>query len=335
MENKYKLASFFSGAGGLDLGFAKAGFETVFANDIWKGCHETFEKNHGISINKKSITTILPGDIPEVSGFIGGPPCQSWSLAGEMRGIGDARGKLFWTYLDLIDKKSPAFFLAENVKGILSTSHIAEFHKIIKCFESIGYNVSYKLLNAKDYDCPQDRQRVIVVGYNKEKMDNKTFEFPAPNETRVSLRDAIGDLPSPIRAGAKNSTLDQVFNNEYAHGGFSSMYMARNHVKDWNDQSYTILASMRHEPLHPSSPKMIKISRDKFEFQVGLEDQYRRLSIRECARIQTFPDDFKFIYKRLEAGYKMIGNAVPVNLAKAVATKILIDLCALKAPGNL
>lgn len=323
---KIKLASFFSGCGGLDLGFKLAGFETVFANDIWKGCHTTFEKNHGIIMNKKSITDILPSDIPEVSGFIGGPPCQSWSLIGEMRGIKDARGKLFWTYINLIDKKQPSFFLAENVPGILSTKHIGEFHKIIKQFENIGYNVSYKILNSKNYNVPQERKRVFIVGYNKEKMGNKVFEFPEPSDQLLSLRDAIGDLPPAKIANEKNHTVDQVFNQEYAHGGFSSLYMSRNQVRSWNEQSYTILASARHASQHPNAPKMTRINKNLFEFKRGYEHLYRRLSVRECARIQTFPDNFIFYYKCINDGYKMIGNAVPVNLASAVAKKILADI---------
>ena len=99
-----KIASFFSGVGGLDLGFTNAGFELVFANDNWKGCWETFEKNHGIKIDKRSIVNVKPEDIPDVVGFVGGPPCQSWSLAGRMKGINDPRGKLFWNYVELIEK---------------------------------------------------------------------------------------------------------------------------------------------------------------------------------------------------------------------------------------
>src|SRR3990167_7043982 len=133
-----KIASFFSGAGGLDLGFTNAGFDIVFANDNWDGRGAPFEKNHNLKINKKSITDISPDEIPDVVGFIGGPPCQSWSLAGAMKGIKDSRGQLFWNYIDLIEKKQPLFFLAENVPGILSPQHKPEFMKIIKKFGDIG-----------------------------------------------------------------------------------------------------------------------------------------------------------------------------------------------------
>ena len=323
---KPKLASFFSGAGGLDLGFKNAGFETVFANDIWKGCHDTFEKNHGLVMTKKSISLVEPGDIPEVTGFIGGPPCQSWSALGKKQGIADPRGKLFWTYLDLIDKKRPAFFLAENVAGMLFPRYKGELQKIIAAFEAIGYNVSFKLLNAKDYGVPQERKRVFVVGYNKDIMGDKKFEFPEPDECRLTLRDAIGDLPEPIKAGEKDHSLDQVFNHEYTRGKFSSHYMSTNRAKGWDQQAFCVAASAQAISIHPSAPEMIRLGHYNFKFVSGSEHLYRRLSVRECARIQTFPDDFVFKYKSVVDGYKMVGNAVPVKLAEAIAKKILADL---------
>lgn len=324
--SNYKIASFFSGAGGLDLGFKKAGFETVFANDIWKGCHDTFEKNHGLTMNKKSITSILSEDVPDVLGFIGGPPCQSWSALGKKAGIADPRGKLFWTYLELIDKKMPAFFLAENVAGMLFPRYSGELQKIILAFEGIGYNVSFKLLNAKDYGVAQDRKRVFIVGYNKEKMGDKKFEFPAGAESLVSLKEAIGDLPPAVMAGPKDHTLDQVFNNEYTRGKFSKHYMSSNRAKGWDQQAFTVAASAQAISIHPSAPEMIRLGHYNFQFVPGKESLYRRLSVRECARIQTFPDDFIFKYKSVADGYKMVGNAVPVKLAEVIAKKIMEDL---------
>jgi DNA (cytosine-5)-methyltransferase 1 len=321
-----KIASFFSGAGGLDLGFTNAGFDLAFANDNWSGCWETFEKNHNHPICKKSITEINPEEIPEVIGFVGGPPCQSWSLAGAMKGINDPRGKLFYNYVELIKAKQPLFFLAENVAGLLSDKHISEFIKIIQAFKEIGYNVSYQLVNAKDYGVPQDRHRIIIVGYH-EKLGKK-FEFPQINFNEVTLRDSIGDLPKPIRASEKNKTngVLEIPNHEYMNGGFSSIYMSRNRVRSWDEQSFTIQAGGRHAPIHPQAPKMKFIEQNKREFVKGKEHLYRRLSVRECARIQTFPDDFTFYYDDIADGYKMIGNAVPVKLAEVIANQIMNDI---------
>lgn len=321
-----KIASFFSGAGGLDLGFANAGFDVAFANDNWNGCWETFEKNHGVTVNKKSITKIAPHEIPDVLGFVGGPPCQSWSLAGAMRGINDSRGKVFYDYVRLIKQKQPMFFLAENVAGILSSKHYPEFMNIVNSFKKIGYNVAFKLLDAKDYGVPQERKRVIIVGYH-DKMGKK-FEFPEPQKYKPTLKDAISDLPEPIAASQKNKTNGrlEIQNHEYMNGGFSTIYMSRNRVRGWDEPSFTIQAGGRHAPCHPKAPKMKFLEQDKRAFVKGKEHLYRRLSVRECARIQTFPDDFLFYYDQIADGYKMIGNAVPVKLAEALAIKIMQDL---------
>jgi len=119
-----KIISLFSGAGGLDLGFTNKGFEIVFSNDNDKDVWETFEKNHKTIIDKRSIVDIKSNEIPHAEGIIGGPPCQSWSLAGAMRGIEDNRGKLFYEYLRILRDQKPLFFLAENVAGIISKTHI-------------------------------------------------------------------------------------------------------------------------------------------------------------------------------------------------------------------
>ena len=330
-----KIASFFSGAGGLDLGFTNAGFELAYANDNWEGCWETFEKNHKIQIDKRSITDVKPEEIPEVTGFVGGPPCQSWSLAGAMKGINDPRGRLFWDYVQLIEKKQPLFFLAENVPGMLSDTHKPEFMKIIKKFWDIGYVVSFMTMDARYYGVPQERKRVIVVGYNKKL--GKKFEFPMGKGRWVTLREAIGNLPEPKSASEKNKTngkLD-IPNHEYMNGGFSSIYMSRNRVRDWGEQSFTIQAGGRHAPIHPQAPKMKFIEQNKREFVKGKEHLYRRLSVRECARIQTFPDNFVFYYNDIADGYKMIGNAVPVKLAEALARKIMEDIGGEKCQTNL
>ena len=322
-----KIASFFSGAGGLDLGFTNAGFKLAFANDNWKGCWETFEKNHKHEICRKSITEIKPDEIPKVIGFVGGPPCQSWSLAGAMKGINDSRGKLFYNYVKLIEAKQPLFFLAENVAGILSDKHLPEFFKIIQAFKEIGYEVSYKLLNAKDYGVPQDRKRVIIVGYHKD--IGKKFIFPSGTDSSITLKHVISDLPEPKSAKDKNKTHGQdinISNHEYMNGGFSTIYMSRNRVRSWNEPSFTIQAGGRHAPIHPQAPKMKFIEQNKRIFVPGKEYLYRRLSVRECARIQTFPDNFTFHYTDVADGYKMIGNAVPVKLAEVLALRIMNDI---------
>jgi DNA (cytosine-5)-methyltransferase 1 len=328
-----KIASLFSGAGGLDLGFTKAGFKLAFANDNDKDCWETFEKNHNHRIDKRSIMEVHSSDIPDCIGIIGGPPCQSWSLAGAMRGIKDPRGKLFYEYLRILNDKKPLFFLAENVAGLVSSAHKKEFNKIVKKFGKLGYAVSWRLLNVKDFGVPQERKRVIIIGYRKDL--GKTFNFDLlKKQDKVSLKERIGDLPSSTPAKEKNKPNEnlKIPNHEHMIGGFSTIYMSRNRKKDWDDCSFTIQAGGRHAPLHPSSTKMEKVSEDRWAFKDNRQN-VRRLSVRECARIQTFPDNFIFYYDGVAKGYKMIGNAVPVKFAEAIAKQIKKDLkgCSLKA----
>ena len=324
-----KIASFFSGAGGLDRGFENAGFSVIWSNEYDKSIWETYEKNFPKSkLDKRSITEIEPSELPDgLDGIIGGPPCQSWSEAGALRGIEDHRGQLFFDYIEIIKAKRPKFFLAENVSGILAARHRPAFVRILESFAELGYNVSYSLLNANDYGVPQDRHRVIIVGYLEQY--GKLFIPPKPEKYKPVLNDAIKDLEkNVVPAGEKNRTnLKQKFiNHEYMTGGFSTIFLSRNRVRPWDKPSFTIQAGGRHAPLHPQAPEMVTHGVNDKRFVKGKEGLYRRLSVRECARVQTFPDDHIFYYTTIADGYKMIGNAVPVNFALHLAKQIKKDL---------
>ena len=323
-----KIASLFSGCGGLDKGFENAGFDVVWANEFDKAIWDTFRYNFPkTNLDTRSINDIHSSDIPKIIGIVGGPPCQSWSEAGAGRGINDQRGQLFYEYIRILEDKKPFFFLAENVSGIISSRHKKAFEQILDKFKNIGYNVTYKLLNTNNYGVPQDRERVIMVGYHK-KM-SKIFEFPNPFTTHYTLKDAIFDLRNskPAKKFNKTNANDlSIPNHEHMNGGFSSIYMSRNRVRSWDEPSFTIQAGGRHAPIHPKAPKMKFIEQNKRIFVPGKEHLYRRLSVRECARIQTFPDDFIFKYRDVADGYKMVGNAVPVKFAEVLARQIFNDI---------
>ncbi len=326
-----KIVSFFAGAGGLDLGFEQAGYNVVWANEYDKDIWATYEKNHRKTVlDRRSIVKIESEEVPECDGIIGGPPCQSWSEAGALRGIKDKRGQLFYDFIRILEAKQPRFFLAENVSGMLQPRHAEALKNIKEMFRNagIGYELSFKLLNASDFGVPQDRKRVFFIGLRKDL--NKKFKFPNPREDKINLESAIGDLKHNALPALPNNRTNgnqcDVLNHEYMIGGFSSMFMSRNRVRSWDEQSFTIQAGGRHAPLHPQAPKMKFIEQNKREFVPGSEHLYRRLSIRECARIQTFPDNFEFVYSHVAAGYKMIGNAVPVRLAKHLAQAIKTQL---------
>jgi DNA (cytosine-5)-methyltransferase 1 len=323
-----EIISLFSGCGGLDLGFSQAKFKIIWANEYDKSIWNTYELNHPQTIlDRRDIRDINSSEIPECLGIIGGPPCQSWSEAGAGRGINDSRGQLFHDYIRIVEDKQPLFFLAENVSGILAEKHTKAFTNILNQFKNIGYEVSYQLLNANNFNVPQDRQRVIIVGYHH-KLDG-IFDFPSAVNPGLKIKDSIYDLRliEPIRIKDKlNNTCELVPNHEYLDTSFSSIYMSRNRVRSWDEPSFTIQAGGRHAPLHPQANKMIFIEKDKRIFDPLSPQPYRRLSVRECARIQTFPDDFIFKYDQINNGYKMVGNAVPINFAYVIAKKIFRDI---------
>jgi len=253
------IISLFSGAGGLDLGFEKAGFKTIWANEYDKDIWETYEKNFPDTyLDKRSIKDIPSSQIPEAIGLIGGPPCQSWSEAGKLKGIDDHRGQLFFEFIRVLRDKKPLFFLAENVSGMLAARHKEALENIKKHFTDSGYDLYFKLLDANDYKVAQNRKRVFFVGFRKDL--NIKFEFPKPFEKKQVLKDVIWDLKDNVLP-AKNKTYTNdnkcsVANHEYLLGSFSSIFMSRNRVRAWDEPSFTIQAGGRHAPLHPQAPKM-------------------------------------------------------------------------------
>lgn len=323
------LISLFSGAGGLDLGFEKAGFNIIVANEYDKKIWETYEKNHKAKLIKEDICKIPSSKFPECEGIIGGPPCQSWSEAGSLKGIEDPRGQLFYQYIRILKDKQPKFFLAENVKGMMAKRHNEAVKNIISKFEDAGYDVFIHLLNASDYGVPQDRKRVFYIGFRKD-LNIKFNEPPKPYNYKLTFKDVIFDLKdSAIPALDKNKTNGDnciIDNHEYFVGEYSPIFMSRNRVRKWDEQAFTVQASGRQCQIHPQAPIMPKVDKNKNIFEPGKEELYRRLTVRECARVQGFPDDFKFYYTNLNDGYKMIGNAVPVNLAYEIAKLIMLSL---------
>lgn len=323
-----KIISLFSGCGGLDLGFERAGFEISIANEYDPTIWETYKINHpSTKLIEGDIRNIQESDFPDdIDGIIGGPPCQSWSEAGSLRGINDSRGKLFYDYIRILKSKQPKFFLAENVSGMLANRHSEAVRNIIEMFKECGYDLTVSLVNAKDYGVPQERRRVFYIGFRRD-LDVR-FKFPvgstADEKKRLTLRDTIWDLQfTAVPAGARNyHNPKAINNNEFFTGAYSPIFMSRNRVKGWDEQAFTIQASGRQCQLHPQAPKMKFVEQNKREFVRGKEYLYRRMTIREIARIQGFPDDFKFIYNYTDDAYKMIGNAVPVNLAYEVAVAI-------------
>ncbi|MDZ5781891.1 DNA (cytosine-5-)-methyltransferase [Marinococcus luteus] len=344
-SQKANVISLFSGAGGLDLGLELAGldvklgkdevnqvfsnktlfdevreesvFNHVYANDLFKEALETYNKNFnkGVFTHYKDIKKVAK--IPNADIIVGGPPCPGYSSAGP-RLVDDPRNFLYVHYIRALMQAQPKFFILENVKGMLNLAKGEVFKQIKEDFEATGYRIHYKLVNAKDYGIPQSRERVFLVGV-REDIDF-TYEFPEPTHGEgmlfkpyVTLREAISDLEDDP--------------GQYFEGSYSTIFMSRNRKKSWEEPSFTIQASGRQAPLHPSGEPMKKVDKDQWIFPDG-EENNRRLSVREIARIQTFPDWFEFSPEdtekstALDKKYKQIGNAVPVQLARVIAGPI-------------
>ncbi len=330
------IISLFSGCGGLDLGFERAGFNILVANEFDKTIWATYKENHpNTHLIEDDVRQITKADISEyidgeVDGIIGGPPCQSWSEAGSLKGIKDERGQLFYDYIRILKEFQPKFFLAENVSGMLADRHSIAVQNILEMFDKAGYDVTFSLVNAKDYGVAEERKRVFYIGFRKDL--GIDFGFPKgstkDDDKKITLRDIIWDLQeTAVPSGEKNHhNPEAINNNEYFTGAYSPIFMSRNRVKAWDEQAFTVQASGRQCQLHPQAPKMVKVGQNDCRFVEGKEHLYRRMTIREVARVQGFPDDFKFIYEDTNTAYKMIGNAVPVNLAYEIAVAIKMYL---------
>lgn len=306
--DKLQGVSLFCGAGGMDMGFHNVGFNVVWANDLYKDACDTYTGWSGAQVVCEDVTKILVDDIPSADFMTFGFSCQGFSLSGP-RKLDDSRNKLYHECVRIVTAKQPLFFVAENVKGLLSMGGGSIFDAIVADFGNCGYDVFHKLLNAKDYGVPQDRERIIIIGFRKDLgITANDYRFPEPHAECVLLKDILWDLPLyPL-------------NEDVCRAPYSSRYMSRNRRRGWDEVSFTIPAMAKQVPLHPSSPFMHKLGPDLWEFgdPVGAT---RRFSWQEAAAIQTFPLGMQF-HGDLTSRYKQIGNAVPVKLAEAVAGSI-------------
>ena len=330
-----RLISLFSGCGGMDAGFKKAGFDIVYANDFDSDAQTVYSLNLG-KIDKRDILTVSEDEIPDGDILTAGFPCQPFSNAGSRKGVHDSRGMLYKECLRIIERKMPKVIVFENVKGLLSTKYIdgRNLSEVIvedlSTMNGIGYNVVYQLVNASDYGVPQNRQRVLFVGVRKDL--ERTFKFPQKQKKdNLTLRHIL-DVPADVE-----NNVDWPFSPQALE-----MINYINEGGSWKDVPYEHLAPrfqrIRDDMKKYHSPNFYRrFSRDEICGTITASAQpencgiihpteNRRYTVREVARIQTFPDDFKFVTdtpKNITAMYKVIGNAVPVNLAYNIAKAIM------------
>lgn len=301
---EFTAVSLFCGAGGLDMGFDRAGFRTIWANDFNADACKTHQNWSKANVVCGDISKIDYMTIPVSDVILGGFPCQGFSLSGP-RKIDDSRNVLYKHYVKLVKQNKPLAFVGENVKGLLTMGGGQIIDAIVADFADCGYDVFYKLVNAKNFGVPQDRERVIIIGFRKD-LVVKDFDLPATNGEAMTLGEALKDLPEALP-------------EEVCDASYSSRYMSRNRKRGWDDVAYTVPAMAKQVTLWPGSPNMEKVDKDLWKF--GEDGITRRLSWREAAAIQTFPPDLEFSGD-LTSIYKQIGNAVPVKLAEFVANYI-------------
>ena len=301
------ILSLFSGAGGLDLGLIQAGNKVLWANDIDQDAVNTYKENIGEHIICDDIKNIDISSLPTADVVVGGFPCQGFSQANRMRTLDDDRNKLYRFFYNTIKVKQPKFFIAENVKGILSLGKGQAIKQIISDFEDAGYITSVNLVNMADFGVPQTRQRVIIIGQRKDLGNSLLFKFPEPTHSRdgdlppwVSIKSAIDHFPDPDQ---DNNVLNHVY----------SAYKVEY-------RNFT-----GHRETDPNKPSPTILARGNGKGGVCAIPHYngkRRLTIRESASVQTFPESFHFCGS-MNSCYRQIGNAVPVLFARKLGDELI------------
>ncbi|KGQ57969.1 Modification methylase HaeIII [Gallibacterium anatis] len=334
---RYNVISLFSGLGGMDLGFkgdfqflehyySKNPFDILFANDIFKQAAEIYESNFHHKVNQKSILDLdLDKDLPKekIDVILGGFPCQSFSYAGKRKGLNDPRGQLYKQMIRVIQHYKPKIFVAENVDGIRNANKTHTNQKIesaldiiLKDFQNVGYHTEYHILNAADYGVPQVRKRVIIIGIRNDLGNINDIVYPQPQFSEsgidlpkwISAKQGIDDLWDLINASIPNHTIRDISKAKFYLG----KKMQGNNRIIADKPSPTIRAE-HHGNIEA-------------HYRTLLEDEndingWRRLSVRECGRLQSFPDNFIFTASASSA-YKAIGNAVPPVMAWHIARSV-------------
>ena len=332
VKQDFFVVELFAGAGGLALGLENAGFKTLATVENNKWACETLRKNRPnwnileedvIKIAEKGIKKYLKNPDIDIDLLSGGYPCQAFSYAGKKLGLEDTRGTLFYSFAEILKELKPKMFLAENVKGLVSHDGGRTLQTMIDVFSEVGYKVYFKVLNSNDFDVAQKRERIVIVGVREDIREKIGFDyiFPKPKEKKLVLKDILQNVPSSLCASYNDRkkeifalvpqggcwrNLPEDIAKEYLGGSYhlggGKTGIARR--MSWHEAGLTVLCSPAQKQTDRCHP-----------------DELRPFSVRENARIQSFPDDWEFVGSMAEQ-YKQIGNAVPVNLAYHIGLSI-------------
>lgn len=329
----FNVVELFAGAGGLGLGLEKSGLHSLGLVEIDKYACQTLRKNRPnwnviegdiMEVAEQGIRNFLDPSANQIDLLSGGYPCQAFSYAGRKMGLNDARGTMFYYYAKILKELMPKMFLAENVKGLVTHDGGKTLETMLSVFSEIGYDVKWKVLRSLDYDVAQKRERIVIVGIRKDLVAeyDLTYKFPKPFGYELTLKDILKDVPKS--AGAKypeykREVLDKVPAGGYWRDlpvGIAKEYMGKSYYSSggrtgmarrlsWDEPSLTLTCSPAQKQTERCHP-----------------DYTRPFTVREYARIQSFPDDWEFDCSMNNA-YKQIGNAVPVNMAKVIGLSIV------------
>ncbi|KXJ59480.1 MAG: DNA cytosine methyltransferase [Alteromonas sp. Nap_26] len=338
-----KVLDLFCGCGGLSLGLEQSGFDVALGIDIWKDALTTFEANH---TNSKTLCTDLSGvDFDDLKSnylhdgvdvIVGGPPCQGFSISGK-RDPDDPRNKLYTSFLKAVDFFKPKAFIMENVPNLASMSNGKIKETIISEFEDIGYTISCQKLLASDFGVPQNRRRFIMVGL----LQDRKFEFPEPthDKDKISCHDAISDLPENTLEDGSSYPIEELTEfQKMVRTGSRGVF---NHqTTQHTDKTVSIISLVPDGGNYKDLPEEYKGTRnvniawtryasDKPSLTIDTGHRHhfhykfnRVPTVRESARLQSFPDDFVFHCSKTSQ-YKQVGNAVPPMLGKALGEQLI------------
>jgi len=306
--DQLSVVSLFAGAGGLDLGLIHAGHKVVWANEIDEDAAATYENNIGAHIRKGDIANFDPSEIPHCDLLVGGLPCQGFSLANIHKTEADKRNDLYLQFARFLQHLNPKYFLIENVRGIKSLEGGEVFSRIIDVMSNVGpdgYRVDHVVVNASHYGVPQNRIRVLISGVRGDLEGSHRFKLPPATH---SNKTTIADLPPLVSIESALAGIPEPDSTHELKNHIGSKYKVTN-------RNFT-----GHRKTDPSKPSPTILARGDGRGGVCAiqhPENHRRMTVRESARVQSFPDDFEFV-GGLMSMYRQVGNAVPVKLAEHI-----------------
>lgn len=339
LPSPIKAISLFSGAGGMDIGFLRAGVNIVWANDFEKNACDTYRKNIGDHIVCGSILDIDYSTLPNCDLVFGGPPCQGFSVAGKMD-ANDPRSKLIFAFQNVVAAKCPKFFVMENVAALAKLDKFAAVReRLFGKYREMGYHIQYKVLDSSDYDTPQKRERMILIG-TTESMDR--IQFPIKCNHHITAREALTGMDAPgigNNQGICKARITVAQHPVLRKSPYAGMlFNGLGRPIDLERPSQTLPASMggNKTPIidtlllrNPQSDnwletwhKFVMQKKDFDAYSIIVPEQFRRITVSEAARLQGFPDNYEFCGSQCHK-FKQIGNSVPPPFAYHVAQAVL------------